>query len=142
MLMPSFSRTNMSSIVVNNNFIAASNGNNGPITGAKFFKGTTPGAKKSSAGIAGMRATISFDGSILGAGAIQAGNSLGSSPLGNNLFLAPKPNTPCSPMFGSNEALQQAGKPVSDELASKFIVPSSAHGNGGHPEHLQNALAA
>ena len=45
-------------------------------------------------------------------------------------------------MFGSNKALQQAGKPVLDELASKFIVPSSACGNGGHPEHLQNALAA
>ena len=45
-------------------------------------------------------------------------------------------------MFGSNEALQQAGKPVLDEPASKFIIPSSAHGNGGHPEHLENALAA
>ena len=45
-------------------------------------------------------------------------------------------------MFGSNEALLQAGKPVSDEPASKFIIPSSAHSNGGHPEHLENALAA
>ena len=47
-----------------------------------------------------------------------------------------------APTFGSNEALQQAGKPVSDEPASKFVVPSSAHGNGGRPEHLENALTA
>ena len=47
-----------------------------------------------------------------------------------------------TPTFGSNKALQQAGMLVPDELASKFVVPSSARGNGGHPEHLINALAA
>ena len=129
----------MSSINVVNNFINASNGSNGPITGDKFFKGTTPGAKKSSAGVTSMKATIGFNGAISDAGAVQAGNCLGSSPSGNNLFLAPQPKTST---FGSNEALHQAGKLVPDELASKFVVPSSTHGNGGHPEHLINALAA
>ena len=89
-----------------------------------------------------MKATIGFDSSISSAGAIQASNSLGSSPLGNNLFLASKPNTPCTRTFGSNVALQQAGMLVLDELASKFVVTSSTHSNGGCPEHLINALAA
>ena len=137
--MPSFSRTNMSSINVTNNFIATSNGNNSPITGAKFFKGAAPGAKKSSASVTSMKATIGFDGAISSAGAVQTGNCLGSSPLENNLFLAPQPKTST---FRSNEALSQAGKPVPDEPATKFVVPSSTHGNGGCLDHLINALAA
>ena len=122
-----------------NNFIATISGNQGPFTGAKFFKGATPGTiKKPSAGVAGMKTTIGFD-SFTGVDA-QVGKP--SSPLRNKLFLASKPRITHAPMFGSNEALQQAGKPVSDEPASKFIVPSSAHGNGGCPENLENALAA
>ena len=37
---------------------------------------------------------------------------------------------------------QQIWKPIQSESASKFVIPSSAHGNGGCPEHLENALAA
>ena len=59
----------------NNNVIATSNGKSfiaavsgligteSPFTGAKFFKGSAPGTiKKPSAGVAGMKTTISFDG--------------------------------------------------------------------------------
>ena len=149
MLIPSFLEQTIS--FANNNFVAVSNGNNnnnviaaisgnkGPLTGAKYFKGAAPGTiKKPSARVAGMKTTISFDG-FTGVNA-QVGKR--SSPLGNNLFLASKPRTLHAPTFGSNEALSQAGKPIQSESASKFIVPSSAHGNGGHPEHLENALAA
>ena len=123
----------------NNNVIAASSSNKGLFTGAKFFKGATPGTiKKPIAGVTSMKTTIGFDGFT----GVNAQVSKCSSPLGNNLFLASKPRTTHAPMFGSNKALQQAGKLVSDELASKFIVPSSACGNGGCPEHLENALAA
>ena len=122
-----------------NNFIAAISGNKGLFTGAKFFKGATPGIiKKPSAGVAGMKTTVGFNG-FTGVNA-QVGKP--SSSLRNKLILASKPRTSHAPMFGSNKALQQAGKPVSDEPASKFIVPSSTHGNGGYPEHLENALAA
>ena len=107
----------------NNNIIATSNGdsfiatisgNQGPFTGAKFFKGTTPGTiKKPSARVAGMKTTIGFDG-FTGVDA-QVGKP--SSSLRNKLFLASKPKTTHAPVFGSNEALQQAGKPVLDEPA-------------------------
>ena len=44
-------------------FIAAISGNQGPFTGAKYFKGATPGTiKKPSAGVASMKTTIGFDG--------------------------------------------------------------------------------
>ena len=85
-----------------------------------------------------MKTTIGFDGFT----AVDAQVSKPSSSLRNKLFLASKPKITHAPAFGSNEALLQAGKLVSDELASKFIIPSSAHGNGGLPEHLENALAA
>ena len=85
-----------------------------------------------------MKTTIGFNGFT----GVDAQVSRYSFPLGNNLFLASKPRTTLAPVFGSNKALQQAGKPVLDEPASKFIVPSSTHGNGGYPEHLENALAA
>ena len=147
----SFTNTNLVTISNGNNnnnvvaasnsdsFIAAISGNQGPFTGAKYFKGATPGTvKKPSAGVAGMKTTICFDG-FTGVDA-QVGKP--SSSLRNKLFLASKPKTTHAPTFGSNEALQQAGKPVSDEPASKFVVPSSARGNGGCPEHLENALAA
>ena len=147
----SFSNTNLVTISNsnhNNNIIAASNGNNfiaairgnqGPFTRAKFFKGATPDTiKKPSARVAGMKTTISFN-SFTGVDA-QVGKA--SSSLRNKLFLTSKPRITHAPPFGSNEALQQVGKLVSDELASKFVVPSSARGNGGHPEHLENALAA
>ena len=147
----SFSNTNLVAISNgnnNNNVITASNGNNfiaaisghqGPFTGAKFFKGATPGTiKKPSAGVASMKTTIGFD-SFTG---VNTQVSKPSSSLRNKLFLASKPKITHATAFGSNKALQQAGKLVSDEPASKFVVPSSAHGNGGRPEHLQNALAA
>ena len=122
-----------------NSFIAAISGNQGPFTGAKFFKGAAPGTiKKPSAGVAGMKTTVGFDGFT----GVDVQVSKPSSSLRNKLFLASKPKITHAPTFGLNKALQQAGKPVSDELASKFIVPSSACGNGGHPEHLENALAA
>ena len=85
-----------------------------------------------------MKTTISFDG-FTGVNA-QVGKP--SSPLRNKLFLASKPKITHAPTFGLNKALQQAGKPVSDEPASRFVVPSSTCGNGGRPEHLENALAA
>ena len=85
-----------------------------------------------------MKTTIGFNGFT----AVNAQVGKPRSSLRNKLFLASKPKITHAPAFGSNEALQQAGKPVSDELASKFVVPSSPHGNGGHPEHLENALAA
>ena len=85
-----------------------------------------------------MKTTVGFDGST----GVDAQVGKRSSPLGNNLFLASKPRTSHAPAFGSNEALQQAGRLVQTELASKFVVPSSTHGNGGHPEYLENALAA
>ena len=161
MLIPSFSEqtmsfTNTNLVAIsngnnNNNVIAASNGdsfiaaisgligNEGPFTGAKFFKGAAPGTiKKPSAGVAGMKTTVGFDGFT----SVDAQVSKPSSSLRNKLFLASKPKITHTPTFGSNETLQQAGKLVSDEPASKFVVPSSAHGNGGHPEHLENALAA
>ena len=129
----------VSGLVHGNSFIAAISGNKGPFTGAKFFKGAAPGTiKKPSARVAGMNTTFGFNG-FTGVNA-QVGRR--SSPLGNNLFLASKPRTTHAPAFGSNEALQQAGKPIQSELASKFIVPSSACVNGGCPEHLENALAA
>ena len=121
------------------NFIAAISGNKGPFTGAKYFKGAAPGTiKKPSARIAGMKTTVGFNGFT----DVNAKVSKCSSPLGNNSFLASKPRTTHAPTFGSNEALQQGGRLVVDELASKFVVPSSARSNGGHPEHLENALAA
>ena len=147
----SFSNTNLVAISNGNNnnnvitatngdnFIAAISSNQGPFTGAKYFKGAAPGTiKKPSAGVASMKTTISFDG-FTGVDA-QVGKC--SSPLGNKLFLASKPRTTHTLTFGSNEALSQARKPIQSESASKFVVPSSAHGNGGCPEHLQNALAA
>ena len=85
-----------------------------------------------------MKTTIGFDGFT----GVDTQVSKPRSPLRNKLFLASKPRITHAPMFGSNEALQQAGKPVSDELASIFVVPSSACSNGGCPEHLENALAA
>ena len=150
MLIPSFSEQTMSfttsNLVAvsngnnNNNVIATSNGDSfiaavsgligeqGPFTGAKFFKGATPGTvKKPSAGVACMKTTVGFDG-FTGVDT-QVGKP--SSSFRNKLFLASKPKVTHAPAFGSNEALQQAGKPVSDELASKFVVPSSARGNGG-----------
>ena len=161
MLIPSFSEQTMS--FQTSNFVAVSNGNNNnnviaasngdsfiaavsgligtesPFTGAKFFMGAAPGTvKKPSARVAGMKTTIGFDG-FTGVD-MQVGKP--SSSLRNKLFLASKPKVTHAPTFGSNEALQQAGKPVLDESASKFVVPSSAHSNGGCPEHLQNALAA
>ena len=85
-----------------------------------------------------MKTTVGFDGFTN----VNAQVGKPSSSLRNKLFLASKPKTTHTPAFGSNKALQQAGKPVSNEPASKFIIPSSARGNGGRPEHLQNALAA
>ena len=85
-----------------------------------------------------MKTTIGFNGFT----GVDAQVSKPSSSLRNKLFLASKPKITHAPAFRSNKALQQAGKLVSDEPASKFIVPSSAHGNGGRPEHLENALAA
>ena len=135
----------------NNNVVAASNGEeflaaisglikeNHPFTGAMFFKGATPGTiKKPSAGVAGMKTTVGFDGFT----SVNAQVGKPSSSLRNKIFLASKPQTTHAPAFGSNEALQQAGRPVSDEPASKFIIPSSTRSNGGCPEHLENALAA
>ena len=81
MLIPSFSEQTMSSentnlVAVshgnnNNNIIATSNGNSliaaisgnqGPFTGAKYFKGAAPGTiKKPSAGVASMKTTVGFD---------------------------------------------------------------------------------
>ena len=110
MLIPSFSEQTMSfttsNLVAvsngnnNNNIIAASNGdsyiaaisgligNQGPFTGAKFFKGATPGTiKKPSAGVAGMKTTVGFD-SFTG---VDAQVSKPSSSLRNKLFLASKP---------------------------------------------------
>ena len=148
------------SSITSNNFVAISNGNNnnnivtasngksfiatsssskGPFTGAKYFKGAAPGTiKKPSARVASMKTAISFDGSK----GVDVQVKKCSSPLRNNLFLAPKPSSSCAPAFGSNKAIHQAGRPVPDELASKFVIPSSAHGNGGCPEHLENALAS
>ena len=135
----SFNTSNNNNIIATSNgnsFITAISGNKGPFTG---FKGATPGTiKKPSAGVAGMKTTVGFN-SFTG---VDAQVSKCSSPLGNKLFLASKPRTTHAPVFGSNKALQQAGKPVPDEPASKFIVPSSAHSNGGCPEHLENALTA
>ena len=85
-----------------------------------------------------MKTTVSFNGFT----GVDAQVRKPSSSLRNKLFLASKPKVTHAPAFGFNEALQQAGKLVSNELASKFVVPSSACGNGGCPEHLQNALAA
>ena len=120
-------------------FIAIISSNQGPFTGAKFFKGAIPGTiKKPSAGVAGMKTTVGFDGST----GVDTQVGRCSSSLGNNLFLVSKPRTTHTPMFRSNEALSQAGKLIQSESASKFIIPSSACGNGGHPEHLENALAA
>ena len=115
----------------NNNVIAASNGgsfiaaisgligNEGPFTGAKFFKGAAPGTvKKPSAGVAGMKTTVSFN-RFTG---VDAQVSKPSSSLRNKLFLASKPKVTHAPALGSNEALQQAGKPGSNEPASKFVV--------------------
>ena len=127
----SFTNTNLVAISNsnnNNNIIAAISGNQGPFTGAKFFKGAAPGTiKKPSAEVAGIKTTIGFDSFT----SVDAQVSKPSSSLRNKLFLASKPKTTHAPTFGSNEALQQAGKPVSDEPASKFVVPSSTHGNGG-----------
>ena len=121
------SNSNNNNIIITasngDSFIAAISGNQGPFTGAKYFKGATPGTiKKPSARVAGMKTTVGFDGSTVAN--VQV--SKGSSPLGNNLFLASKPRTSHTPAFGSNKALQQAGKPVQTESASKFAVPSSA----------------
>ena len=111
----------------NNNIIAASNGdsfiatisgNQGPFAGAKYFKGAALAPSRN----------------------LLPGLLVWKPPLA--LFLASKPRTTHAPVFGSNKALQQAGKLVSDEPASKFIVPSSARSNGGSPEHLENALTA
>ena len=147
----SFANTNLVSISNGNNnnnivttsngdsFIAAISDNQGPFTGAKYFKGAAPGTiKKPSARVAGMTTTVSFDGFT----SVDTQVGKPSSSLRNKLFLASKPKTTHTPAFGSNEALHQAGKLVLDELASKFIVPSSTRSNGGRPEHLENALAA
>ena len=83
-----------------NKFIAAISGNQGPFTGAKFFKGATPGTiKKPSARVASMKITIGFDGFT----GVNAQVSKPSSPLRNKLFLASKPRIAHAPMFGSNE---------------------------------------
>ena len=140
----SYSNASDSFIATSNgdSFIAAISGligNEGPFTGAKFFKGAAPGTiKKPSARVAGMKTTVGFDG-FTGVD-VQVGKL--SFSLRNKLFLASKPKTTHTPTFGSNEALQQAGKPVLDEPASKFVIPSSTCSNGGCPEHLENALAA
>ena len=136
----SFSNTNLVTVSNSNNnnnvttasngnsFIAAISGNQGPFTGATFFKGAAPGTiKKPSARVARMKTIVGFDG-FTGVDT-QVGKP--SSPLRNKLFLASKPRITHAPTFGSNEALQQAGKLVSDEPASKFVVPSSARSNGG-----------
>ena len=137
MLIPSFSEQTMSfttsNLVAvsngnnNNNVIATSNGDSfiatvsgligteSPFTGAKFFKGAAPGTvKKPSAGVAGMKTTVSFN----GFSGVDAQVGKPSSSLRNKIFLASKPKTTHAPAFGSNEALQQAGRPVSDEPAS------------------------
>ena len=55
--------TNIIATSNSDNFIAAIGGNKGPITGAKYFKGATPGTiKKPSAGVASMKTTAGFNG--------------------------------------------------------------------------------
>ena len=101
----SFSNTNLVAIGDsnnNNNIIATSNGNSfiatisgnqGPFTGAKFFKGATPGTvKKPSARVASMKTTVGFNG-FTGVDA-QVGKL--SSSLRNKLFLAWRPKIVCS----------------------------------------------
>ena len=105
----SFSNTNLVAVSNgnnNNNVIATSNGDNfiatisgnqGPFTGAKFFKGATPGTvKKPSARVAGMKTTIGFDGFT----GVDAQVSKPSSPLRNKLFLASKPRITHAPCLG------------------------------------------
>ena len=105
----SFENTNLVAVGdsnSNNNVITASNGdsfiaaissNQGPFTGAKFFKGAAPGTiKKPSAGVASMKTTIGFDG-FTGVN-LQVGKP--SSSLRNKLFLASKPKPTHTPRSG------------------------------------------